>query len=109
LKRRIIDRDNAAYGTDHGSGNYSILVGSGVSGGVYGEMFPAREAAPDPSDSEGRPPLIIPGKEILGLTAFDQIFGAANDWIKPGAGLAVFPDRATAPLENGVNLSGLML
>ena len=48
-------------------------------------------------------------REILGLTAFDQIFGAANDWIKPGAGLAVFPDRATAPLENGVNLSGLML
>ena len=109
MKRRIIDRDNAAYGTDHGSGNNSILVGSWVSGGVYGEMFFAREAAPDPSDSEGRPPLIIPGKEILGLTAFNQIFGAANDWIKPGAGLAVFPDRATAPLENGVNLSGLML
>ena len=43
---------------------------------------------------------IIPGKEFLGLTTFDQIFGA---------GLAVFPDRATAPLENGVNLSGLIL
>jgi len=40
-------------------------------------MSPARKAAPDPSDSEGRPPLLIPGKEILGLTAFDQIVGAA--------------------------------
>ena len=101
--------DNGASGTDHGSGSYSVLVGGAVGGGVYGEMFPAREAEPDPSDSEGRPPLITPGGEILGLTAFDHVFGAACDWVEPGAGWQVFADRATAPLEAGVDLAGLFL
>ncbi len=57
---------NGDFGTDHGSGNYMILVGHGVNGGTYGEMFPESEITggvgptrydQQGSDIEGRPRL----------------------------------------------------
>lgn len=98
---------NGSRGTDHGRGNYIIMVGHAVNGGVYGEMFPQREALPDPQDSLDRSPFEIPDRDIDGLTSFERVFAQACDWTVPGAGPIVFPDAPVSPLEAGVNLTGL--
>lgn len=95
---------NGTRGTDHGRGTYSIFVGEQVRGGIYGEMFPSREAQPD---SDGRVPLQTPGADIEGRTSTDRLLAAAVDWVAPGAGEAVFPSAATAPLEAGVDPTSL--
>lgn len=96
---------NGDRGTDHGRGSYSVVYGRQVNGGLYGELFPEREINPDPNDSSGRTPYEIPGRDILGQTALERVMGAIADWVEPGAGDLVFPDRATAALEPGVTLS----
>lgn len=98
---------NGSRGTDHGRGSYSIMIGHGVNGGVHGEMFPQREALADPADSQGRAPLEIPGRDIEGLTSFEQVYALACDWVSPGTGSAVFPGASSSMLEAGVDLSGL--
>jgi uncharacterized protein (DUF1501 family) len=96
---------NGSAGTDHGRGTYSLLLGAPVRGGVYGEMFPARESMPD---ADGRVPLQTPGADIEGLTSTDRILSRASDWVQPGSGAEVFPDAASAALEPGVDLSRLL-
>lgn len=96
---------NGAQGTDHGRGTYSILVGSAVSGGVFGEMFPQRETLPDP---EGEIPLQTPGADIEGRTSTERIIAQAVEWVKPGAADAVVPQAGLSGLEEGVNLGGLL-
>jgi uncharacterized protein (DUF1501 family) len=90
-------RANDDGGTDHGQGNSILLIGSGVQGGVYGDMFP--------SDESSR--LNHNSPDINGLTSFEHIFGAACDWIVPGGGDIVFPRRATAALEPEISLQNL--
>lgn len=90
-------RDNGDQGTDHGIGNYVLVFGERVKGGIYGDMFPENEI--------GR--LEEPSPDIAGLTSFDHVFGRVCDHLLPGAGSTVFPQRATRPLEAGVNFGAM--
>jgi len=115
-------RANGDAGTDHGSGNYMILVGPAVNGGVYGDMFPISEIIGTPGRSDvpgsGRLPRYnIPGGDIEGLTSFERVLGEACDWVEPGTGVQVFPNTAfnnlgvypDGPiLESGVDLTNLL-
>ncbi|MEJ8567534.1 DUF1501 domain-containing protein [Elongatibacter sediminis] len=96
---------NGTAGTDHGRGTYSVLIGQQVRGGVYGEMFPQREAAPD---ADGRIPLQTPGADIEGQTSTDRLLATAADWVSPGAGAVVFPAASGSGLEPGVDVGTLL-
>ncbi|HKY91709.1 MAG TPA: DUF1501 domain-containing protein [Nevskiaceae bacterium] len=95
--RQIID--NGDQGSEHGLGNSVLVIGEPVNGGVYGTLFPASEIAKLDSGHWG--------PDIDGLTAFDHTFGRVADWMQSGAGAQVFPNRASRPLEAGVNLAGM--
>lgn len=84
---------NGDLGTDHGRGNSILVLGKGIQGGVYGDMFPATEL----ERIEKRSP------DIKGLTGIERIFGAACDYVKPGVSAEVFPTLADAPLEEGLS------
>lgn len=91
-------RANGDAGTDHGEGAYVMLIGEPVNGGVYGDMFPEAELAR----------IGDPSPDIEGLTGIEHVYGRLCDWMQPGAGDLVFPGRATAPIETGLGLSGLL-
>ncbi len=84
---------NGDGGTDHGRGNAVFVVGKGVKGGLYGNMFPAEEL----ERIDKRSP------DIKGKTSIEHVFGAASDLIKSGSGDTVFPNRSEALLEEGVD------
>ena len=80
-------RDNGDSGTDHGKGNMMLIVGEGVQGGVYGEIFPDVEV--DKYDNASlNTPDIDPRTEI------DSFFSKVSDWVQPGSGVSVFPRTA---------------
>ena len=84
---------NGTNGTDHGNGNYSILVGKSINGGLtHGEMFPDREANPEHPDNIGK---VIPfqkqGADILGRTSAKRILYEATNWAHPGIASSVVP------------------
>lgn len=89
---------NGDEGTDHGRGNALIVLGEKVKGGVYGEIFPATEI----------PKFGSPNTDIEGRTSLEHVFGAVCDWVQPGSGDLVFPNRSAAILEAGLDLSGLL-
>ena len=91
-------RANGDNGTDHGVGTSVLIIGNAVNGGVYGDMFPDAELSR----------LGDPSPDIQGQTHIDHVFGAVADWVTPGGGAMAFPNRATALLENGLDLSQLM-
>jgi hypothetical protein len=92
-------RANGTKGTDHGRGNYKLIWGRAVRGGVYGAMFPASEVARYDQA----------GADIEGLTDFRCVLAKVCDWMQPGAGVSVFPEvgGGRLPLESGVDLDRL--
>jgi len=88
---------NGGGGTDHGEGLVTIVIGDAVQGGVYGTMFPEEELARFHVDSA----------QIKGVNAIEHVFGRIADWVMPGSKAQVFPNIASAPLEAGVDLSGM--
>jgi uncharacterized protein (DUF1501 family) len=95
--RQIID--NGDQGGEHGLGNSVLVIGEPVKGGLFGTMFP---------QSEIQKLDTMPwGPDIDGLTAFDHTFGRVADWMQPGAGAQVFPNRASRPIEAGIDLASM--
>lgn len=92
---------NGTLGNDHGRGNYMLVIGRPVRGGVYGDMFPDSEI----------PRFDVPGSDIIGLTDFQLILAELCDWAQPGSGGQVFPGvvNSTLALEPGVNLNALFV
>ena len=88
---------NGTAGTDHGEGNYMILVGPQVRGGIYGEMFPESEI----------PRYMEKSPAITGLTSFERVLGEVADWMGVVDRYAIFPNRDTSPIEPGVSLDSL--
>jgi len=91
-------RANGDFGTDHGRGIYTILIGKDVNGGLYGEMFPERESSPD---GNGRIPLETSGADIEGRTSTEQVLARACEWMQAGSSTNVFPavDAGSAEIE----------
>jgi len=87
-------RSNGDVGTDHGKGNSVLVIGAAVPGGVYGEMFPQEEL----QRINDRSPDITP------KTSMQHLFALLADWVHPGSGNVVFPNRSSALLE--ANLFG---
>ena len=98
---------NGSNGTDHGRGGHTILVGNPLQGGTYGDMFPIREATPEPGDSQGRTPFEIPGRDINGLTSLEHVWAAHCNWLQAGTSGTVFPGAGSSLLESGVSLASL--
>ena len=92
-------RVNGDNGTDHGRGTSILVIGNGVQGGVYGEMFPEEELE-RLSDSS---------PDINGLTTIDSIYSKVCDWVQPATSGVVFPDQTFSTIEDGVNLDVLFL
>lgn len=91
---------NGDNGCDHGRGNYSIVVGEAVTGGVYGSMFPQSEIEGTPDQNSNH--FDRPGSDIKGLTALENVLAELCDWVEPGTGQAVFPNARTALVEQDV-------
>jgi uncharacterized protein (DUF1501 family) len=90
---------NGANGTDHGRGNYLILVGNDVRGGIYGNPFPESEI----------PRFNEQGADILGQTSFERVLASACDWLQPGSGSLVFPGASSSIIEPGVGFDSLFV
>ncbi len=90
---------NGDYGTDHGVGNYAILLGDRVNGGVYGDMFPTSEITKFEES----------GADIVGLTSYEHIIARICEQLKTGSGDVVVPGWQSADLETGVDLSNLFV
>ena len=66
---------------------------------VYGEMFPEEELAR----------LNDKSPDISGRATIDSIFSKVCDWVQPGTGDLVFPNRTLSMIEDGVNLDSIFL
>jgi uncharacterized protein (DUF1501 family) len=95
---------NGDFGTDHGRGTYTMVIGPDVRGGIYGEMFPVLETV----ETDGKIPLKRHGADILGQTSTLNILREVVEWAYPGAAAHVFPHAEPSALEAGVSLQNLM-
>ena len=75
-----------------------LLIGPQVVGGVYGELFPESEIERFGGEASA---------DIDPLTSIEHLFGQVCDWMAAGAGDQVFPNRATAVIEENLDLSSL--
>jgi len=73
------------------------VIGEGVSGGVYGTMFPEEEI---PLYEEW-------GSDIEGQTSMLQVFARVADWLDSGLAEQVLPNYASQAIEAGIDLSFL--
>lgn len=94
-------RDNGGNGTDHGEGNMMFLFGEKVTGGIYGSLFPGSEIDRIQDTSINTP-------DIVGLTQIDHHFGEICNWVQSNSASTVFPDRASAAIEQAGMFSNLL-
>lgn len=97
-------RPNGDLGTDHGDANYMIIIGNGVRGGIYGQMFPDTEIPLFVTPTTNPPPT--PG--IKPQTAFENVLAEVCEWVQPNSAASVFPNRP-AQIEAGVNLKSIFV
>jgi uncharacterized protein (DUF1501 family) len=81
---------NGDRGTDHGYANSMIVVGKGVRGGIYGNMFPAEEIQK----------FSTYGEHIEAKTSIEPILSKLCNWLSPGIGDLVCPKATTRMLEH---------
>jgi hypothetical protein len=92
-----------------------MVFGNGVSGGVYGNLFPVSEV--DGYDSDERRTA-----EIESLTEMDQVFGRVCDWVSSSSSSSIVSSTRVFPrllesvgsdnypdLEAGVSLDNLIV
>ena len=98
-------RQNRDAGTDHGDGNIVMVIGNGVRGGVYGDLFPDSDI--DGYDDTRR----YATPDIESLTEMEHVFGSVCNWVVSGSANTVFPRLALSSgneqypdLEAGVSL-----
>ena len=77
---------NGDQGTDHGRGNSVILMGDGVNGGMYGDLFPEEEI-----DRYG-----LRGSDIHGVTGVEHVVHKISESLKNGSGNQVVPDLSSS-------------
>jgi len=113
--RQLRQNGNAQAGTDHGDGNIVMVIGTNVTGGVYGDLFPESEIA-----GYDAPPNRTP--DIESLTEMDQVFGKVCDWVSSSNSSSVSSSGRVFPrlllptgsddypdLEAGVSLDNLIV
>ena len=98
-------RSNGDWGTDHGEGNYFLVIGEPVRGGIYGEFFPEREIDLLENRRVNTP-------DIEGRTSLEHLFKRVADWSlerDSGAEVITRPvtDIAITPKEAGLSLAHL--
>ncbi|HNL74000.1 MAG TPA: DUF1501 domain-containing protein, partial [Leptospiraceae bacterium] len=71
---------NGDGGTDHGTGNFVLLVGGKVNGGVYGTLFPDKD-----KDNFDRSNRDINTTTAGVFTSFDPIYDRIASWLNNGA------------------------
>ena len=71
---------NGDGGTDHGQGNFIILVGGKVNGGIYGTLFPDKDK--DNFDKANRDINITTAGVF---TSFDPIYNRIASWMNGSA------------------------
>ena len=74
-------------------------------GGLYGEMFPEREAN---RDANGKIPLETSGADVLGQTSTDKILAEVCEWMEPESSSIVFPGASSARIEVPGLVDGLL-
>jgi len=95
---------NGDGGTDHGRGNYVILVGDKVNGGVYGTMFADKD-----KDNYDRGNRDIDTTKDGEFTSFDPIYNRIASWINDGSmtsvSLSLNGETTKIDASGGLNLS----
>ncbi len=99
---------NGDGGTDHGRGNFIILVGDKVNGGIYGTLFPDKDK--DNFDKGNRD---IDTTSAGKFTSFDPIYDRVTSWVYDGTmtskNLSLNSETANIDTSGSVSLSNTTL
>lgn len=88
---------NGDNGTDHGRGSSVIIIGDGVNGGIYGDMFPKSEIER----------FSIPNEDINGLTSMEKLLASICNKFGDSVGDKIFNLKSSV-VESGVDLSKIL-
>ena len=94
---------NGDGGTDHGRGNYVILIGDNVNGGIYGTMFAEKD-----KDNFDNPNRDIDTTRDGAFTSFDPIYNRVASWLNDGTmssvSLSLNGETTKIDTSGGLNL-----